>query len=191
MNFFAWLKNLFKPAPKVTEPKPGGEQVPKEVQNVYEAFRNSPEFTDPRYIAEINYAINSSKPRLFIWDRKEQKLYKHKVAHGSGGKNETPHDGWCREVSNKTGSHMSCVGLFKCGTTYESPKNGYSMRLHGLETTNSNAYSRAIVMHKMASVVDSNNNISGRSWGCPGVDPRHYKKIIGMLKEGSPLYSSL
>lgn len=171
-----------------SEPKPGGEQVPQEVQKVFRAMKASPHFNDPRYIAEINYQINSKHPRLFVYDRLEKKLYKHKVAHGSGGKNASPHDGWTREVSNIPESHMSCVGLFKCAETYYGSKD-YSMRLDGLEATNSNARMRAIVMHKSSYVTDGNDHICGRSWGCPAVDVKVHKKLIDMLKNGSPLLS--
>lgn len=165
-----------------------GEQVPNEVALCYKAMRANINFSDPRYIAEIDYSINTKQHRLFIYDRKLKRLYTHKCSHGSGGKNASPHDGFTREVSNIPESHMSCLGLFKTGNTYYG-SNGYSLRLHGLSDTNDNAYSRAIVMHKSGYVRDSDNSICGRSWGCPSVDPKYYKQIIDMLKDGSPLYS--
>ena len=165
-----------------------GEQVPKEVALCYQAMLADNNFHDPRYIAEINYGLNSKHHRLFVYDRKLKRLHTHKCAHGSGGANARPHDGYTREVSNTSGSHMSCLGLFKTGETYYG-SNGYSMRLHGLSDTNDAAYRRAIVMHKSGYVKDSDASICGRSWGCPSVDPKYYKRIIDMLKDGSPIYS--
>lgn len=185
-------RTIKKPRPvDVPPPAPefqGMEIVPKEVALVFEAMKKSSYFKNVRYIAEINYAIPSSQKRFFIYDRKEKKLYKHKAAHGVGGKNGSPNDGKCREVSNRNGSHMSCLGLFKCSETYNG-NNGYSMRIDGLESTNGNARMRAIVVHGSDYVKDNTSSVSGRSWGCPAVDFAHYKTIIDMLKNGSPLLS--
>lgn len=190
-GFFAWIAKLFgflKPIPEEIPIDVKQTDVPKEVQRVYKAYKESSNFGDIRYIAEIDYSINSKSPRFFIYDLKDKKLYKHKCAHGQGGKNASPHDGKCREVSNVNGSHMSCLGLFKCAETYEG-KSGYSMRIDGLNSTNSNARARAVVVHGSDYVKDSNSVICGRSWGCPAVDNNYHRQIIGMLKNGSPLLS--
>lgn len=167
---------------------PGLESVPKEVARVFEAMKENVQFKRVRYIAEIDYSIPSNKPRLFVYDRETKKLWKHKAAHGVGGKNASPHDGKCREVSNKPGSHMSCLGLFKTAETYNG-SNGYSMRLDGLSPTNTNARPRAIVMHASDYVVDANSSICGRSYGCPAIDRAHHKETIDKLKGGSPILS--
>ena len=188
--FFDWLGQLFgilKPVVEKEEPALSAD-VPKEVARVYKTMQESGKFSSPRYIAEIDYSLNSKKHRLFIYDTKLKKLETHKVAHGAGGKNASPHDGYCREVSNVNGSHMSCLGLFKCAETYNG-NNGYSMRLDGLSPTNSNARKRAVVAHGSDYVKDNNSVICGRSWGCPAVDYAHYKDIINKLKDGSPLLS--
>lgn len=162
--------------------------VPKEVQLVWEKMKLSPYFKNPRYIAEMDYSLNSSKKRLFVYDTEKKVLHKFKAAHGVGGKNGSPHDGKCRETSNKNGSHMSCLGLFKCAEAYNG-NSGPSMRLDGLDVTNSNARMRAIVVHGSDYVKDSNSSISGRSWGCPAVDHASRPVVIEMLRGGSPLYS--
>lgn len=189
--FFEWLVRLFSkatPAPAEIPVDNINTEVPKQVQRVFEAMKASGKFANPRYIAEIDYSINSKKHRLFIYDMKLKKLQTHKVSHGVGGKNGSPHDGYCREVSNVSGSNMSCLGLFKCAETYNGG-NGYSMRIDGLYSTNSNARKRLIVVHGSDYVKDSNQVISGRSYGCPAVDYAHYKDIINKLKDGSPLLS--
>jgi hypothetical protein len=192
-SFFDWLSSLFKKLEPVVPSQPAPidvetSGVPKEVQRVYAAMKESGKFNNPRFIAEMDYSINSKSPRLFIYDLTEKKLYKHKASHGVGGKNSSPHDGKCREVSNINGSHMSCLGLFKCAETYNGG-NGYSMRLDGLSATNSNARKRLIVVHGSDYVKDASTTICGRSFGCPAVDWNHYKSIIDKLKHGSPLLS--
>jgi hypothetical protein len=158
-SFFDWLSSLFKKLEPVVPSQPAPidvetSGVPKEVQRVYAAMKESGKFNNPRFIAEMDYSINSKSPRLFIYDLTEKKLYKHKASHGVGGKNSSPHDGKCREVSNINGSHMSCLGLFKCAETYNGG-NGYSMRLDGLSATNSNARKRLIVVHGSDYVKDA------------------------------------
>jgi len=188
--FFDWLSRLFgilKPEVEKVDPVQNAG-VPKEVSRVYAAMLESGKFSNARYIAEIDYSFNSKKHRLFIYDTKLKKLESHKVAHGAGGKNASPHDGYCREVSNVNGSHMSCLGLFKCAETYNG-NNGYSMRLDGLYASISNARARAVVVHGSDYVKDNNSVICGRSWGCPAIDYAHYKAIIDKLKNGSPLLS--
>lgn len=190
-NFFNWLSELFgilKPALEEIQIDNSLTEVPKEVQRVYKAMHDSKKFVEVRYIAEIDYSINSKNHRLFIYDMKLKRLHTHKVSHGQGGKNASPHDGRTREVSNVNGSHMSCLGLFKCGEIYNG-NNGLSMRLDGLNATNSNARVRAIVVHGSDYVKDENSQICGRSWGCPSVSWNHYKDIIDKLKDGSPLLS--
>lgn len=189
--FFDWLSELFgilKPAIEEIKVDNTNTEVPKQVQRVYAAMKASGKFVNPRYIAEIDYSINSKNHRLFIYDTKLKKLEAHKVSHGVGGKNGSPHDGNCRQVSNISGSNMSCLGLFKCAETYNGG-NGYSLRIDGLNDTNSNARKRLIVIHGSDYVKDSNKVVSGRSFGCPAVDYAHYKSIIDKLKEGSPLLS--
>lgn len=189
--FFEWLSRLFSkigPALEEIPVDPTNTEVPKQVQRVFAAMKASGKFVNPRYIAEIDYSINSKKHRLFIYDMKLKKLETHKVSHGVGGKNGSPHDGYCREVSNVSGSNMSCLGLFKCAETYNGG-NGYSMRIDGLYSSNSNARKRLIVLHGSDYVKDSSSVVCGRSFGCPALDWNHYKDIINKLKEGSPLLS--
>lgn len=185
--FFEMNKPVKKPKP-INSELIEDSGVPLEVARVYEAMKKSPYFKKPRYIAEMNYAINSSKPRFFVYDTQKGVLYKLKAAHGVGGKNGTPNDGKCREVSNRNGSHMSCLGLFKCAEVYNG-NNGRSMRLDGLEATNGNARMRAVVIHGSDYVKESSNAPAGRSFGCPALDRAVSDKVIDMLKGGSPLLS--
>ncbi|MEI6857786.1 murein L,D-transpeptidase catalytic domain-containing protein [Psychrilyobacter sp.] len=78
-----------------------------------------------------------------------------------------------KKVLNSIDSLQSSVGFFKTSTTYTG-KNGYSMRLDGLEKwINDNAMRRNIVIHgaKYATKAYINKyGRLGRSWGCPAVD---------------------
>lgn len=183
MNWIGSVLNLGA-APKKETPKPS---YPKGVELAADYLARDPQnkFGSPRYIAEINYAMKSSEKRLAIWDREKNTVNYHKVSHGSGTGTK-PHNGHCVEFSNVDGSHMTCLGAFKTAETYNGG-NGYSMRLDGLDPTNSNARKRLIVMHGSDYVNDSNSSICGRSWGCPSVDYKILRSLIDRLKGGSLL----
>jgi hypothetical protein len=82
---------------------------------------------------------------------------------------------------------MSSLGFYLTAETYNG-EHGYSLRLDGLSSTNSNARERAIVIHA-ADYVAPGEKI-GRSWGCPAVEPRYHQQIIDELKEGALIYAS-
>jgi hypothetical protein len=175
-----------KPAAKNTT------TVPDEVALAY-AARGELSSTC-HWIFEVDYSINSRKPRFFIYNVTTGAFYMYKCAHGSGGKNGSPHDGKCREVSNKDGSHCTALGRIKTGEHYNSDNVGQAVKLGGLSSTNSNNNARGIVLHGGNYVTDNATNtdteICGRSWGCIVVDDQYINKedggeLIEWLKDGS------
>lgn len=146
------------------------------------------------WIFEVDYAINSRFPRLFVYSISENKLYRYKCAHGIGGKNRTPHDGRTREVSNVPKSKCSSLGVIRTGERYDSDVVGEALRLHGLSPTNSNILARGVVLHGGSYVNDNNSgtdkSISGRSHGCLVVDDQYIDRETGgelleWLRDGS------
>jgi hypothetical protein len=57
---------------------------------------------------------------------------------------------WLERFSNELHSNATSAGTYKTGSRYVGV-HGHSMRLEGLDPTNSNALSRAIVVHGAAS----------------------------------------
>jgi L,D-transpeptidase catalytic domain len=146
------------------------------------------------WIFEVDYSINSRKPRLFIYNVQTKGFYKYKCAHGSGGKNKSPNDGNCREVSNKNGSNCSSLGIIRTGEHYNSDMVGQAVRLTGLSSTNNNVKDRGVVVHGGNYVHDNASNtdttICGRSWGCIVVDEQYIDRknggeLIEWLKGGA------
>jgi hypothetical protein len=94
--------------------------------------------------------------------------------------------------SNLDGSHQSSLGLFVTADTYKG-KNGYSLRMRGLEPgVNDAAMARAIVMHGAPYVDPSQGERMGRlgrSWGCPAVRSAVAKPMIDLLKDGQFVFS--
>jgi hypothetical protein len=139
-------------------------------------------------LAVIDYSLPSTTPRLWVFDLAANKLlFREVVAHGQGtGEN------MARNFSNKDGSHQTSLGLFRTADTYNG-KNGYSLRMQGLEPgTNDAAMSRAIVMHGAPYVnmqLAQQKGRLGRSWGCPAVRPEVAKQVIDSLKNGQMIFS--
>jgi hypothetical protein len=139
-------------------------------------------------LAVIDYSYASTKPRLWVFDLEHNKVLFHEVvAHGQGtGENMAVH------FSNKDGSHQSSIGLFRTADTYTG-KNGYSLRMQGLEPgTNDAAMARAIVMHGAPYVntqMAASKGRLGRSWGCPAVRPEIARQVIDSLKNGQMIFS--
>jgi hypothetical protein len=135
-----------------------------------------------RYVAIADMSQHSSKKRLYIFDLQTGNVEQHNVAHGSGS--DRNNDGMLDNWSNLPGSNASAEGMYKCAETYTG-KHGLSLKLDGLEATNSNSRARATVMHAAAYVKDGGH--TGRSWGCPALDPAVFESVINRLKGGSLL----
>lgn len=143
---------------------------------------------DARRLAVIDYSRSSLTPRLWVFDLAQRKLlYKELVAHGQGSGGDVPD-----RFSNEDGTHASSLGLFYTHDTYQG-KNGYSLRMQGLERGfNDAAMRRAIVMHGAPYVnADSGRKMGrlGRSWGCPALRAAMARPIIEVLKDGQFVFS--
>lgn len=140
----------------------------------------------PRYWAVVNFSRHSRKKRLYVFDVAIQNVESYRCAHGIGSEGPTD-DGMANVFSNESGSHCTSLGIYRCAETYTG-SNGYSMRLDGLENTNSNARNRYIVMHGAHYVSKDyarKHGRIGRSEGCPALDHKFTTKVIDELKHGS------
>jgi hypothetical protein len=106
------------------------------------------------------------------------------VAHGN--KSDPDDDGYATIFSNTVNSLMSSVGFALTAETYQG-RNGYSLRLDGLQETNSKLRERAVVVHK-SSYVSTSRTKQGRSYGCPALPVDASERIIDKIKGGSLIY---
>lgn len=136
--------------------------------------------TRANYSLWITLDPHDTKDRWFRFSLKDQALVS-KIPTAHGEKSDPDNDGLATVFSNTPNSHMSCLGRFLCAETYYG-KHGLSLRLDGLDPTNSNARSRAIVGHEADYVP------GGRSWGCPAIPVGHGKAEFNALKNGSPAF---
>jgi len=142
----------------------------------------------PDTLTIIDYSLPSTEKRLWVFDLSSHDLlYEEFVAHGEG-----TGDNVARKFSNSPESHQSSLGLFSTDETYVG-KNGYSLRLNGLDTGfNDRARERAIVMHGApyvsAAVVKKQGRL-GRSFGCPAVRTAIATPLIDAIKGGNFVFS--
>lgn len=165
---------------------PNREVPTKALGNALVYFeKNKSKIRNKKYISVIDFGKRSTQKRFFIINVATGKVMAIHVAHGKGS--DADHDGYAEKFSNSPGSKASSIGYYLTGSTYQG-SNGYSLKLDGLSSTNSNARGRAVVIHG-ASYVSEGNVIQGRSWGCPAVAMSLRTQVIDMLKGGSLIYA--
>jgi hypothetical protein len=143
---------------------------------------------DPSTLAVIDYSRPSTARRLWVFDLHTQALlYEELVAHGKNSG-----DNMATRFSNEPDSHQSSIGLYLTEDSYVG-KNGYSLRLRGLdEGFNDRAYERAIVMHGAPYVNDDIARTMGRlgrSWGCPALREGVARAVIDRVKGTGLLFA--
>ena len=141
---------------------------------------------DERYWAIADFNQPSTNKRFYLFDTKEEKVEAFYVSHGRGSEGADD-DGIAEVFLNQDGSNSSSLGIYRSLDEYTGA-HGRSMRLEGLETTNSNALSRAIVLHRADYVSDAfikQTGRIGRSEGCFAVEPTVADTLIDKLKNGT------
>jgi hypothetical protein len=139
-----------------------------------------------RYWAIANFDLKSSAPRLFLFDVRDRRVQPYLCAHGIGSEGPTD-DGYASVFSNRSGSNCTSLGVYRCAETYHGA-HGFSMRLDGLESTNSNARARTIVVHGADYVSPEIIRLTGRigrSDGCLAVENRYATEVVSALTGGS------
>ncbi len=142
--------------------------------------------TRPRFWCVVDFNRHSADPRLFLFDRVMEQVQGYLCSHGKGSEGPTD-DGYASVFKNVDGSGCSSLGIYLCSEIYFGD-HGKSMRLDGLEATNSRARHRAIVVHGAdyvsAETIASSGRI-GRSLGCPALDHDHVEHVVDALANGS------
>ncbi len=148
------------------------------------ALKAKGEFKKTNILSIVDFTRPSTEKRLFVIDILNEKvLFNSYVSHGRGSGKKMAED-----FSNIPESFQSSLGFYETSGTYEG-KNGYSMKLNGLEKGfNNKAEERAIVMHGADYVSENfihSNGFLGRSWGCPALPQELNKPIINTIKGGT------
>lgn len=159
------------------------ENLVREAFTKYEEFRG--QVHNSSYIALIDFDKHSSENRLFIINTLSGDVDALPMAHGSGS--DPDNDGYATLFSNMPNSHKSSIGTYIIGEVYQG-KYGSSLKLDGLEPSNSLVRDRSIVLHP-AKYVEEGKTKQGRSWGCPAVPFNWIARVISRLRDGSFMYA--
>jgi hypothetical protein len=144
--------------------------------------------TDFTILVDMN--IHSGKYRLFLWDFKGDSIRLSAIcSHGSCGGKPHPKTAYEQPLfSNKHQSFCSSLGKYKIGNRgYSNWGIHVNYKLHGLESSNDNAYKRIVVLHSWEHVPDQEiyPEYAPNSLGCPMVSNKVMKLLDSVLQDTS------
>jgi len=140
-------------------------------------------------IAVVDFSLPSSDPRFHVVDLQNGKVDSYRVAHGRGS--DPDHSGFVERFSNNFGSYASSNGTYVTGDYYDG-KYGVSMKVRGLDWSNSNAEPRAIVIHNAWYAEDDMIPLHGklgRSEGCFAMSRENQYAVMRRLAGGRMIYA--
>jgi L,D-transpeptidase catalytic domain len=141
------------------------------------------------FIGVADFSLPSRAPRFHLVNLADGSTRSHLVAHGRGS--DPAHTGWLERFSNEPHSNATSAGAYRTGSLYLGA-HGRSMRLEGLDPTNSNALARAIVVHGAWYVNEEmigRSGTLGRSQGCFAVADSSLPEFIARLGPGRLIYA--
>lgn len=154
----------------------------------YYSLKEDGKLANQNYLTVIDYTKPSNEDRFFLIDiERKIVIFRSVIAHGknSGGLNAT-------KFSNESESRMTSLGFYVTGAIYNG-KYDYSMKIHGLEYSNNNAFERGVVVHSADyatyEFLQENGNILGRSYGCPALPHDNYQTIVDIIQGGSCFFA--
>ena len=168
---------------------PGGinPQLFAKAKAALEAHRSRVRYRDS--IGVVDFSLGSHLPRFHVVNLMNGSIESHQVAHGRGSDPE--HSGFLEYFSNNFGSHASSNGAYITSDTYHG-KYGLSMKVQGLDWSNSNAEARAIVIHNAwyaePEMIASHGKL-GRSEGCFAFSRDNQWKVMNRLYAGRMIYA--
>ncbi len=140
-------------------------------------------------IGVVDFSLPSSDPRFHVVDLRNGKVDSYRVAHGRGS--DPDHSGFVERFSNNFGSYASSNGTYVTGDYYDG-KYGLSMKVRGLDWSNSNAEPRAIVIHNAWYAEDDMIPLHGklgRSEGCFAMSRENQYAVMRRLAGGRMIYA--
>jgi hypothetical protein len=167
-----------------------GPIEPRLLQRALAALEQHRERLSQRdYIGVADFSLPSRTPRFHVLHVASGAVRTHLVAHGRGS--DPARTGWLERFSNQPRSNATSSGAYRTDSLYIGA-HGRSLRLQGLDATNSNAESRAIVVHGAWYV--SNDMVGhfgmlGRSEGCFAVAEGSLEEVLSSLGPGRLIYA--
>ena len=141
------------------------------------------------HVGIVDFTLPSRDGRFHVVDLRSGEVETYRVTHGSGS--DRAHSGFLESFSNTPGSEATSNGAYTTGDYYHG-KYGLSMKVHGHDWSNSNALSRAIVIHNAwyaePDVVATHGKL-GRSQGCFAFSRADQWKVMEKLAGGRLIYA--
>lgn len=135
-----------------------------------------------RYAFLADFKVFSGGKRFVCYDLLHHQIISTGlVSHGQGPdfRAEKP------VFSNVVGSRCSSLGKYRIGGKY-SGRFGTAYKLYGLDSSNSNAFNRFVVLHSYPSVpLTAQNEGIVRSDGCPMLNPDYFATLEPYLDKAS------
>jgi hypothetical protein len=153
----------------------------------------------PSVIVIVDYAKPSSEPRLYAVNLLSGQGLDTPVAVAHGIGSDRNDDGIAESFSNVYNSLASSLGAARGGELYTGI-NGLSLRLDGLDASNSGMRVRDIVAHSYpperrryfnAGLLQVRGGKPGLSEGCFVVAPHLRDWLFGILRDGGFLFAGL
>ena len=141
------------------------------------------------FIGIADFSLPSFLPRFHLVDVAGGQVTSHWVAHGRGSDPE--HTGWLERFSNQPRSNATSAGAYKTDSVYVGG-HGRSIRLDGLDESNSNAFAREIVVHGAPYVcaeIVRDRGVLGRSLGCFALAHTSLEEVLAKLGPDRLLYA--
>ena len=137
------------------------------------------------YCFMVDMKIESGKKRFFVYNLKKDSVeLSGLVTHGSSKNNSNE-----IQFSNTPNSLCTSLGKYKIGGSYTG-KFGLAFKLYGLDSSNSKAFNRFVVLHSHSCVPVEEIAPSPicESWGCPTVAPAFLMQLKPYIdKSGKPV----
>jgi len=159
-------------------------RIPKEAMaGAFEYFESYPDLVkNKNYVTIVDFNRASTEKRMHVIDMSTGEVEDILVAHGKNSGNN-----YASSFSNVEGSLKSSLGIYLTAEPYTG-KHGMSLRLDGMEATNSNVRKRDIVLHGATYVsqetIDKIGRL-GKSYGCLAVPQPRVERLVQQLKGGS------
>jgi hypothetical protein len=140
-------------------------------------------------IGIADFSKPSSEPRFHVVDLVSGAVESHLVCHGRGS--DPSHSGYLERFSNDFGSYATSNGTYVTDQYYNG-KYGLSLKVAGLDWSNNNAESRAIVIHNAwyaEPEMIPQHGMLGRSEGCFAMPKKSQYEVMRRLAGGRMIYA--
>lgn len=168
----------------------GGQIAPSLLRAALDALEQHHDSIIHRdFIGVADFSLPSRAARFHVVNLADCSVQSHLVAHGRGS--DPSRTGWLERFSNEPRSNATSAGAYRTDSFY-SGAHGHSLRLEGLDPTNSNAISRGIVVHGawyVSKEMIGFSGMLGRSQGCFAVADSSLPEIMTRLAPGRLIYA--